>query len=241
MRSGTFQRRFFSWIFNFGKKIEGKEDYVEMLNELVNATPDNLIVQFNLSLLLADYCLKNDMPDKAKEYIQKTGFITEDAWLYIGRFDNTGGIGFNTAYITENITQVNMTANYDAGNKKVSWQKMPDDKVDAFISMGEGLNWGVAYAFTTITSPDAREVQFRFDSDDEGKIWLNGEEVYTNSSSHPTVIDRYIFPVTLKKGKNSILVKVCEETGGWGFYLRITDKNGNPFDDLQIQRPEEDR
>ena len=34
--------------------------------------------------------------------------------------------------------------------------------------------------------------------------------------------------------KNSILVKVCEESGGWGFYLRITDKNGNPFDDLEI-------
>ncbi len=37
-------------------------------------------------------------------------------------------------------------------------------------------------------------------------------------------------------GKNSILVKVCEEEFGWGFYLRITDKNGQAFDDLKINR-----
>ncbi len=49
-------------------------------------------------------------------------------------------------------------------------------------------------------------------------------------------MDRYIFPVTLTKGKNSILVKVCEEKEGWGFYLRITDKNGQAFDDLEIKR-----
>ena len=83
-------------------------------------------------------------------------------------------------------------------------------------------------------SPDEREVQFRFDSDDQGKVWLNGTEVYANPESHSAEIDRYIIPVTLKQGKNSILVKVCEEEGGWGFYLRITDKNGKAFDDLII-------
>ncbi len=42
--------------------------------------------------------------------------------------------------------------------------------------------------------------------------------------------------MTLKAGPNSILVKVCEEKEGWGFYLRITDKNGHAFDDLKINR-----
>lgn len=46
--------------------------------------------------------------------------------------------------------------------------------------------------------------------------------------------------LTLKPGENSILVKVCEETGGWGFYLRITDTDGNVFDDLKISRSTED-
>ncbi len=238
LKSGSFQRKFFSWIFDYGEKIEDKETYVDMLNELVNVIPDNLIVQLNLSLLLADYCLKNDMQDKARTYIQNTGFITEDAWLYLGPFDNTSGIGHDTAYIQEDITQVDMNKKYDADNKKISWKNLPDDKLDGFINMGEGRDWEVAYAFTTIVSPDARKVQFRFDSDDQGKIWLNGEKVYARRTSHPTEIDRYVFPVTLKQGTNSLLVKVCEESGGWGFYLRITDEHGKPYKDLKFLRPD---
>ncbi len=238
LKSGSFQRQFFSWIIAYGEKTEDKETYVEMLNELVNVIPDNLIVQLNLSLLLADYCLKNDMHDKARTYIQKTGFITEEAWLFLGPFDNTRGIGYDTAYIQEDITQIDMNKKYDADNKKISWSNLSDEKLNAFISLGEGHDWKAAYAFTTIVSPDAREVQFRFDSDDQGKIWLNGEKVYARRTSHPTEIDRYVFPVTLKQGTNSVLVKVCEETGGWGFYLRITDEHGIPYEDLQFQRPD---
>ena len=238
LKSGSFQRKFFSWIFDYGEKIEDKETYVEMLNELVNVIPENLIVQLNLSLLLADYCLKNDMQDKARSYIQKTGFITEDAWLFLGPFDNIRGIGYNTAYIQEDITQVDLNKKYDVDDKEISWKSLPDDKLDGFINLGEGRDWEAAYAFTTIVSPDARKVQFRFDSDDQGKIWLNGENVYARRNSHPTEIDRYVFPVTLKQGTNSLLVKVCEESGGWGFYLRITDEHGKPYEDLQFRPPD---
>ena len=238
LESGSFQRKFFSWILDYGEKIEDKETYVEMLNELVNVLPIDLIVRLKLSLLLADYCLKNDMQDKARTYIQKTGFIAEDAWLYLGPFDNTGGIGYDTAYIQEDITQIDMNKKYDADNKKISWKNLSDDQLNGFIRLGEDRDWEAAYAFTTIVSPDAREVQFRFDSDDQGKIWLNGEKVYARRTSHQTEIDRYVFPVTLKQGTNSVLVKVCEETGGWGFYFRITDEHGIPYEDLQFRRPD---
>ncbi len=234
LTSGTSERKFFTWISRFGKKTKDKETYIRMLNELVDATSGNLNLHLNLNLLSAEYCLKNDMPEKAKTYIQNTGFIAEGAWLRLGPFDITDGTGLDTAYISENITQVNMTAKYDAGNGHVSWHNLNDDVLNGFINLGEGLNWGVAYAFTTVTSPDEREVQFRFDSDDQGKVWLNGEEVFVNTGTYAAQIDRDTIPVTLKKGKNSILVKVCEQTGGWGFYLRITDQNGKPFDDLKI-------
>ena len=80
------------------------------------------------------------------------------------------------------------------------------------------------------------EVLLKFDSDDQGKIWVNREQVFTHTKAFSAVIDNYTIPVTLKPGKNSILVKVCEEIGGWGFYLRITDPNGTPFDDLKINQ-----
>ena len=81
--------------------------------------------------------------------------------------------------------------------------------------------------------------QFRFDSDDQGKVWLNGKEVFAHEKAFMAIIDIFTIPVTLKPGKNSVLVKVCNEQGGWAFYLRITDTDGNPFSDLKFGDSEE--
>ncbi len=232
LSTGTFQRKFFGWISDYGNNTDNKESYVELLNELVNTETKNVVVQLNLRLLIAEYCLKNDMHETARENIQKTGFITEDKWMYLGPFDNSNDNAFDTQFISEEITKIDLISKYDGKNGNISWKKLKDDNLNAFINLGEGLDLCAGYAFTTITSPDDREVQFRFDSDDQGKIWLNGIVAGVNMRTYATSIDRLNYPVKLKKGKNSVLVKVCEKTGGWGFYLRVTDQDGNPFDDL---------
>ena len=236
LTSGTFQRKFFSWISEYGKKTEDKAGYVDMLNELVNAISDNVVIQLNLSLTLAEFCFNNNMPEQAKAYIQKTGFIAENAWWTLGPFDNTDGIGYETAYIPEDLTQIDPATTYNGIDGQVRWKPKSDDKtLDGYIGLGKDVDWRVAYAFATVISPDERKVQLRFDSDDQGKVWLNGEGVHAHTKTYRAEIDRYIIPVTLKPGENSILVKVCEEEGGWGFYLRITDTDGKPFDDLIIE------
>ena len=178
------------------------------------------------------------MPEKAEVHIQQTGFIIEDAWLVLTPFDNAQGIGYNTAYIPEDAIQIDTTAKYNGIDEQVRWKKSEDNILNGYISLGDNVDWGVAYAFTTVTSPDERAVLLKFDSDDQGKIWLNGEQVFTHTKAFSAVIDNYTIPVTLKSGKNSILVKVCEEVGGWGFYLRITDTDGKSFDDLKINERE---
>ena len=232
--SENFERQFFAHLTQVSRKVKNKERYAEMLNNLVDATSNNPSVHLKLNLLLAEFYRENDMPDSANAYMQRTGFITEDVWLILGPFDNTDHIGYDTAYIQEDATQINTAAKYDAVDGQVSWQKSSDDTLNGYINLGENVDWGVAYAFATVTSPDERQVQLRFDSDDQGKIWLNGEEVFAHTRTYSAEIDRDIIPVVLKPGKNSILVKVCEEEQGWGFYLRITDTDGKPFEDLII-------
>ena len=236
---GGFERQVFAEITQMGKNAKNKKGYVDMLHELMDAIPNKPSVQLNAHLTLAEFYRDNGMSEKAEAHIQKTGFITENAWLILGPFDNTNCIGYNTAYISENATQIDATAKYDGVDGKVRWEKSTDDALNAYINLGEDVDWGVAYAFTTVTSPDAREGQFRFDSDDQGKVWLNGEQIFKHTKAFSAEIDKYIIPVTLKPGKNNILVKVCEETQGWGFYLRITDTDGKPFEDLKISRPAE--
>ncbi|MYB01065.1 tetratricopeptide repeat protein [Candidatus Poribacteria bacterium] len=238
MEPEAFGRWLSSWIARAGKNAMDKGRYVEMLDQLMNTMSDNLGIQLDINLKLAEFCRENAMPEKAKTYVQKTGVIAEDSWLILGPFDNTKGVGYDTAYIPEDATQIDTTAKYDAVDGRISWQRSTDDTLNGFIDLGQDVNWRVAYAFVTVTSPDEREAQIRFDSDDQGKVFLNGKEVFTNTGAHSVRIDRYTIPVTLKPGENSILVKVCNEEVNWEFYLRITDPDGKPFTDLKISSPD---
>ncbi|RKU15907.1 hypothetical protein C6503_13355 [Candidatus Poribacteria bacterium] len=234
MEPEAFGRWLAAWISRAGKNATDKERYVEMLDTLMNTAPNNLTDHLEVNLKLAEFCRENAMPEKSKAYVQKTGVITEDVWLILGPFDNTKGIGYDTAYIAEDATQIDTTAKYDSVDGQISWQKSTDDTLNGYIDLGQDINWRVAYAFATVTSPDEREAQIHFDSDDQGKVFLNGEEVFTNTGAHSVRIDRYTIPVTLKSGENSILVKVCNEEVKWEFYLRITDPDGKPFTDLKV-------
>jgi hypothetical protein len=223
-----------SRISTFGKHAQDKERFTEIVAQLVNAIPDNSTNQLKTNLALAKFCREHGFTEIARTYIYKTGFIPESTWLFLGPFDNTKGVGYNTAYISENEKQFDTTTKYDGINGKVSWQKIADDTVDGFIDFGADDNWYTGYAWTTVISPDERKAQVRFDSDDQGKIWLNGKQMYAHRRNRGAVIDRRVIPVTLMAGENTILVKVCNETLPWGFYLRVTDLDGEPFKDLKF-------
>ncbi len=218
---------------------EKREEHIQMINNMIAELDPNKLDSLKLRLEanfgLADFYQDHGMPEKASEYIQKTGFVTEDAWMVLGPFDNDDGIGYNTPYIPETITEVDSKTGYNGQNEAVSWKRFADAKIDGYIYLPEkNVKWQVTYAFATVTSPDTREVEFRFDSEDQGKLWLNGKEEFSHTKTFPVRIDTYTFPVTLKQGKNSILVKVCLEYTRCAFILRITDKNGHAFEDLVI-------
>ena len=90
-----------------------------------------------------------------------------------------------------------------------------------------------------MNSPDERKAELRFGCGNQAKLWVNGEEVFTHSKVHTTRIDQDTIPITLKQGENSICVKVgSEDNYSLGFYLRITDKDGDPFTDLEFMGSE---
>ena len=90
----------------------------------------------------------------------------------------------------------------------------------------------VAFAYTEITVPAAQEVEFRGAADDNFTVYVNGARVFgfeewRNGVRH----DRHRFPVQLRQGKNSVLVKVCQTAApnpepNWEFFLRVVDATG---------------
>ena len=238
-----FTRMLWTRLAQAGKSAKHEKLYVEMITQLINELPETPAIAIRGNAVLAQFYLDNHQPDKAKAYVHKTAFIPETAWSVIGPFDNTNGAGYDKAFIREEAKQFDTTLTDDGYKRQISWTQRTDKTFDGYVDFdtifGGGLNWVAAYAWTTLTVPNERTVHIHFGSDDQAKIWLNGESVFTDSTAHSVIIDHATIPVTLKPGKNSILVKVCEEEGSWGFYLRTTDTDGKPFDDLIINEPEE--
>ncbi len=222
-------------ISEAGNRADDKTPYAEIAGKLLDAVSEKLDNQSEHLLALAKFSLDHGLTEKAATFIYKAGFIPEDAWLTLGPFDNTEGTGYKTAHIPEQATQVDVSATYDGADGQVTWKKLDDTTFDGFVDFGKDVNWRTAYAWVKISSPDEREAQLRFDSDDQGIVWLNDKRMYAHRRrNRGAVMDRRTIPVTLRSGENSILVKVCNETSNWGFYLRITDTDGKPFDDLKI-------
>jgi len=93
----------------------------------------------------------------------------------------------------------------------------------------------VAYAYTNIFSPKTQRVKFLMGSDDTITVWLNKVEVHANNVYRAVKPDSDQVEVTLNKGWNSVLVKICQGGGQWGFSLLITDLKGNLLTNLKYE------
>lgn len=107
------------------------------------------------------------------------------------------------------------------GGKNVRWQKheAPGHLVD-FEQMFPPAEDSVAYAYCEIDSPSDRKAVLTVGSDDGIKIWLNHELVHDNHVGRAIAKDEDLVSVGFKKGRNKLLVKVDQGSGGWGFCLR---------------------
>ncbi|HVS09031.1 MAG TPA: hypothetical protein VMS76_04085, partial [Planctomycetota bacterium] len=105
----------------------------------------------------------------------------------------------------------------------------PDGAVDlaALLDPDQDV---VAYAYAELASPLAREAQLLVGSDDGVAIWVNGVRVHSNRVSRRLTPDEDRVPVTLREGTNSILVKVAQGGGDWGFCVRVVGADGRALE-----------
>ena len=67
----------------------------------------------------------------------------------------------------------------------------------------------------------------KFGTDDTITAWLNGEKIIEKNTRRGVKVDEDIVSVKLRRGANPVLLKVWNGDGGWGFIMRVTDKDGN--------------
>ena len=72
-------------------------------------------------------------------------------------------------------------------------------------------------------------------SNDEGRIFFNGVDIYAFTEPRPLELDADKGRITLKKGTNVIIFKVFNEQNSWQGSMRLTDKSGAPLTNLKIK------
>jgi hypothetical protein len=72
-------------------------------------------------------------------------------------------------------------------------------------------------------------------SNDEGRLYLNGVDIYLFGEPRTLELDADKGRVTLKKGRNVIVFKIFNEQGNWQGAMRFLDKSGAPITNLKIK------
>lgn len=73
-------------------------------------------------------------------------------------------------------------------------------------------------------------------SNDQGRIYFNGVDIYAFTEARPLMLDADKGKVTLKKGINVMIFKINNEQNAWQGAMRLMDKSGSPLKNVRIKR-----
>jgi tetratricopeptide (TPR) repeat protein/transglutaminase-like putative cysteine protease len=163
---------------------------------------------------------------KADAQMKRLGFVS--GWQVIGPFDDEGKRGLATPFPPEKALDPN--GRYPGKEREVTWRPVPRDaETRGFIHLGATLRPSrevAAYALTSVVAPTEQRVQLWFGASGAARVWVNGALAVEDTGYHQARIDQRGATVTLRKGANRILVKLCHQDGLLGFFLRLADARG---------------
>jgi uncharacterized protein YuzB (UPF0349 family) len=155
-------------------------------------------------------------------------------WKLIGPFPNPEDKGIDIVYPPEQ--KYEPAATYDGLGGKAKWighlsaQEMGIVDFDANLSKASDA---VAYAFTEFTSDRDQDVEIRIGCYTAFKLWLNDKLTLVRGDAFTGMsLDHYPVRVHLKKGVNTLLMKVsraappAQVPNLWRFQLRVCDEKG---------------
>lgn len=152
-------------------------------------------------------------------------------WLVAGPFTRNGVIGVD-------LFDVKFTPEISKTN--VDWQEISTEKTGHETGM---LNFAkfygtinsTAYVKTKIWLEREQNTLLELGSDDGIKVWLNGKLVHSNNAvrGHEHATD--VIETNMKKGWNTVLMKITQGVGGWGASLVITDLDHRLIDGIKYK------
>jgi hypothetical protein len=111
-----------------------------------------------------------------------------------------------------------------------------DSILDFNEVLGQQTEESVAYAGCYIESEiEQQGLRLCVGSDDEAKVYLNGQEKYKCCDRRPLIAGQdKVEDVALRAGLNVLVFKVINEDLNWGGSIRLTDREGNPVKGIKV-------
>ena len=194
-------------------------------------------------------------PDVPVHELNERAFMRE--WVVLGPFpnpevdevfaDGSSHQGYSTDFLVDlggeskaRLTQTMVVAfnSPDGARGFVSARRVSAGR-DGAVDLDEvfgGVDHKVAYAACTVISERDQEAAFLFGSDDGAKVWINGELVHSVYQGRGLSFGEDRFTAPLRKGENSVLIKVADRVRSWGFAIEAFDPEG--YAQFQVEERE---
>lgn len=103
---------------------------------------------------------------------------------------------------------------------ELSWQEIPDRKDGQVIDFPYSGSGDTTYLYRSIRAIEPTQLDLSLGSDDAITVWLNGKEVHKNRIVRGPAPDQDQITLSLQTGKNDLLIKICNDGGGTGYYFK---------------------
>ena len=122
----------------------------------------------------------------------------------------------------------------DLDMKTWTAHQAPDYYIDFLQAFGKSRGeYVAAYAVAYIIADADTPATLALSTNDQGKAWLNGKQVFKFSDTRTLEKDTDKVDVTLNKGQNVLVLKVVNEVNNWQACARFL-KNGAPLSGLKV-------
>ncbi len=211
--------------------------FVDLTVRLVDAGEVDRAEQLLLNILSGQF--PQELKEKAVDKLTSAGrnpqrqaiadgFLFD--WWLIGPIPADDDTALTTKFFPEESREFDKIHNI--GPRRFRWQRprilSTNGEIDLLPRFRRSRQ-RLAYAYTEIVSDSDQDVVFKLGTNDGCVLWLNDEKIHAHLLPRGLMVDQDTVKARLKAGKNTLLLKVHNLGGNWGFAFRSMTPADEPL------------
>ena len=153
----------------------------------------------------------------------QTASLTPDSWSIVGPFPASGDKELDHDFGPEKGA-FDIAAKFEAAGREIAWRTVRSSGTGYFdlaAFHGAAAPQSVSYLARTIESPEDQDATIQLGTDDGCRLFVNGKLAFGHERHEAATPGRDSVPVKLKKGANTVMLKINNGSNPHGFYFTI--------------------